>query len=223
MPHRKQNLEAFDFNKLVAQIANSMLPDCNKPFAIYGHSMGGLLGISIANYLAKNHNKYAQHIFLGASFPLAVNQTLYSFLKQNTELTLESAKQFLSGYNKSCTEIDDLTGMEKVAQADLLLLQHGFMDASYVHESKTPITLVAAKNDTVAAPEILLNSWKQFLQKEIHYKVIDGSHLFIHEERARHELHLYVINTLLGGKDTVMYNDVQTLNTDQLTINTNPN
>ena len=52
---------------LVSAIAPMLLPYLDKPFAFFGHSMGGLLSFELARYLRKQYDKQPVQLFVCAS------------------------------------------------------------------------------------------------------------------------------------------------------------
>lgn len=53
-----------DAQPLVAEVARGLLPFFDKPFAFFGHSMGGLIGFELARYLRRNYNRQPAHLFV---------------------------------------------------------------------------------------------------------------------------------------------------------------
>ena len=152
---------------MVQDIADSMVADCHKPFAIYGHSMGGYLAIAVAEYLKKEYNLMAQNIFVAAAFPMEVNIELHQLLQNNHGIS----EQLATSFTRSIEQVlyggsINLNGKEKIVQADLSLLQ-SFMNYSYSDSRNFPITLLAAKQDNIAIPDVLFNSWQNTLQQDM--------------------------------------------------------
>ncbi len=54
---------------LVNAIAISLLPYLEKPFAFFGHSMGGLVSFELARFLRANYNLQPTHLFISGRRP----------------------------------------------------------------------------------------------------------------------------------------------------------
>jgi len=52
---------------LVPDIANALANELDRPFALFGHSMGTLLGFELAHYLREHFNKEPAYLFFSGS------------------------------------------------------------------------------------------------------------------------------------------------------------
>ena len=55
-----------EMQPLVREIAQNLIPYLDKPFAIFGHSMGGLVSFELARLLRSDYNLTPSHLFIGA-------------------------------------------------------------------------------------------------------------------------------------------------------------
>ncbi len=51
---------------LIKDIAQAIYPYLDRPFAFFGHSLGGLLSFELAHYLDREHNLLPAHLFVSA-------------------------------------------------------------------------------------------------------------------------------------------------------------
>ncbi len=61
---------------LVNAIAFSLLPNLEKPFAFFGHSMGGLVSFEVARFLRANYNLHPTHLFISGRRPPQIAGTI---------------------------------------------------------------------------------------------------------------------------------------------------
>ena len=67
LPGRGKRITSAPFTSLqllVQAIAIALLPYLDKPFAFFGHSMGGLVSFELARLLRKKYNKSPVHLFV---------------------------------------------------------------------------------------------------------------------------------------------------------------
>ena len=67
LPGRGKRIRSVPFTRLqllVQAIAIAILPYLDKPFAFFGHSMGGLVSFELARLLRKNYGKSPVHLFI---------------------------------------------------------------------------------------------------------------------------------------------------------------
>jgi medium-chain acyl-[acyl-carrier-protein] hydrolase len=70
LPGRESRLmePAFtDVAPLVASLAEALVPYLDRPFALFGHSMGGLIGFELTRHLARAGQPTPAHLFVSAS------------------------------------------------------------------------------------------------------------------------------------------------------------
>lgn len=67
LPGRGRRMQEKPFTRmspLVEAIALALLPYLNRPFAFFGHSMGGLISFELARFLRRNYRRYPAHLFI---------------------------------------------------------------------------------------------------------------------------------------------------------------
>jgi surfactin synthase thioesterase subunit len=65
---RQMKLSLYtEMQPLVREIAQNLIPYLDKPFTIFGHSMGGLVSFELAPLLRSDYNLNPSHIFIYAS------------------------------------------------------------------------------------------------------------------------------------------------------------
>ena len=70
LPGRGKRITSVPFTRLqllVQAIAIALLPYLDKPFAFFGHSMGGLVSFELARLLHKNYGKSPVHLFVSGN------------------------------------------------------------------------------------------------------------------------------------------------------------
>lgn len=147
-------------------------------YAIYGHSLGGLLTYLLTRKLKENGHKLPVHLFItGTTGPSS---------KSRGEKT-----RHLLPRNEFIQELKDLKGMpDEILNNDELLfyyepiLRSDFMASeNYIHEVadplEIPITVITGKEEDMEISDIEL--WQKETIYEIDFRRLPGNHFFIYK------------------------------------------
>lgn len=168
-----------DITLLAEDMVKQILPYLDgKEYAIYGHSMGGLLAYLVTLQLAKNNYKLPVHIFItGTSGPSAVSRT-------------EDVKRYLLEKQEFIEEIRALDGMpeEILTSEELLMYFEPILRADFeASETYTytqqeepldiPVTVITGIEEDIEPEDIKV--WQQEFKRPIDFKRLPGKHFFI--------------------------------------------
>lgn len=162
-------------NDLYKQIIN-MVDEV--PYAIYGHSMGGLVAYLLAVKLKKHNHKPPLQLFItGTSGPSSTSRT--------------ETKRHLMEKNEFLQEVKDLGGMpDEILENDELLqyfepiLRSDFMlSENYIYEDHAPlnipITVITGTGEDLTLEDI--NLWQKESTFPVDFKRLPGNHFFIYK------------------------------------------
>jgi surfactin synthase thioesterase subunit len=173
--------EALIFN--LQDLVDDLYTQCisqigNDNYAIYGHSMGGLLSYILIKKIIQNGLKAPKHLFITGTFGPSAQRRL-------------ERKRSLLGKEDFLKEIKDFGGMpEEILQNDELLdffepiLRADFtVSESYKHTFTAPfdipMTVVTGSEEDMEIDEIQL--WQQETTEPVDFKVLSGGHFFIYQ------------------------------------------
>ncbi len=190
-----------DITKLVKEIADAMEPLLDKPFALYGHSIGAAMAYRLDAEL-KRRKKDAEHLFLAAWF--GPRQTSpFDTIRSVTsdQLMHESAREMIYNHLRTL-EIDEkvisnrplMDEMMPSIRADIIM-GINMEKERFGEKTETPVTAIAGKKDTVFTMDSI-KKWESFAQKEYQFREVDGAHLFMGENR--HEVLEIIKETLIS-------------------------
>jgi medium-chain acyl-[acyl-carrier-protein] hydrolase len=161
------------------QCLEGQLDDC--PYAIYGHSLGGLAAYELSLLLMEKGHRLPAHLFLSACNP---PHEKYG----RAQLHLLPDGPFLE-------EIIKLGGTPREAQesAELMKLFVPIIKADYkIYETyvgrdepvRLPVdfTVLQGKSDPLMSPQ-KGQEWNRYSGRQFNQKVLDGGHFFIHESQ----------------------------------------
>lgn len=166
-----------DVGPLVAEVAEQVAGAVgDEPFAIYGHSMGGLLSFELARRLRSGYKRQPAALLVGAyRAPQLPNQNFRIY-----HLPIEVLKVVLraQGIPEPVLQNDELMrAMIPTLRADLELCdRYAYSEAP---PFDCPVTVFGGASDaTVSADE--LDGWRQHTAAAFHVTLIEGGHFFLH-------------------------------------------
>lgn len=173
---------ARDMGALVRMLARQIDEQLKPPYAVFGHSLGGLLGFEVV---------HALHA-LGCASPLALcasgtsaptrredRERGYDQPKTDTELMAELRK--FQGTPEDVLANEELMSLAlPVLRADFLLC--GSYQYRLRRHLSCPVHVLAGKTDEVSVEQ--LTSWADETSGKFTLDMFEGGHFFIHEQEA---------------------------------------
>ncbi len=163
-------------------------------YAIFGHSMGGLIAYLLTRKLIENNHKAPLHIFItGTSGPSSPSRGDKKRHLLPPEEFLQEMKD-LGGMPDEILETEELlTFFEPILRSDFKACE------TYIHDIKDPfdipITVITGTEEDMELEDIHL--WKKETKSEIEFRQLPGKHFFIfnHPDKI-----VDVISKKLSGK-----------------------
>ncbi|MBC7887441.1 MAG: thioesterase [Ferruginibacter sp.] len=166
-----------DIDELTNDLYNQVIPLLgNENYAIYGHSLGGLMAYLLTIKLLGNGQKAPTHIFItGTTGPSALSRT--------------EKKRYLLEKKEFIDEVRELDGMpdEILNNEELLyyfepILRADFkISETYVYEEHPPLdipfTVITGTQEDLELPDIQL--WQKETNYPVDFKRMPGKHFFI--------------------------------------------
>lgn len=150
------------------------------PYAIFGHSLGGLIAYEVCHKLSGLSYPNPQHVFFsGIQAPQHVNQK-DKLLHELPEAEFKVEILKLEGTPKEVFESSELAELFiPIIRADYTIYE------TYRYREKNnkltyPITAMGGKRDTITIPEI--TDWQDHTENEFKMYLFEGGHFFIHED-----------------------------------------
>jgi len=152
---------------------------CNKPYAIFGHSMGAMVAFDLTKKLADNSAHTPVHLFLsGLASPWmrVAGKQIYDL--PDHDFLCEIKK--LGGIPSDILENSDILEILIPAiRADLEAAHHWRIDKCC--DLGIPVTIFGGADDT-GIPLEALADWASFTSMDIEINLHPGNHFFIHHE-----------------------------------------
>jgi len=184
LPGRGTQMKSSLFTRmepLVDAIAPIILPYLDKPFAFFGHSMGGLLSFELAQNLRKEHGKKPVQLFVSASrAPQIASPKAPIHALPETKFKEELRR--LNGTPASVLENTELMQLlTPILRADFAVLE------TYVYAQEPPLECPITAFGGLEDQEVSLQElegWRSQTQNSFQLQMFSGDHFFIHSVQS---------------------------------------
>lgn len=161
---------------LIVPLSEGIVGSLEKPFAIFGHSMGALLGFEVALYLQNHFQKIAEHVFLsghGAPGTPRHEPEIHHLPKPQF---LAKIKEY-NGTPQEVLENEELMDlMFPILKADFKLCE------TYRHNNsgklQAPITALGGIQDPSITRQDM-EQWAQFTSSSFNVRFFPGDHFYL--------------------------------------------
>jgi len=184
-----------ELKTLVAALAPALLQACNcRPFACFGHSLGGLISFELARHLRRAYGRTPAHLLISACrAPHLLDSEPPIHALPEPEF-LAKIRSF-NGTPAAVLENAELMELLlPVLRADFTLIE------TYTCEAEPPLACPLTVFGGLADPKVdcsVLEAWRVQTRAEFSLQLFPGDHFFLHTAQA--EL-LPVVTDRLGGR-----------------------
>jgi surfactin synthase thioesterase subunit len=187
LPGRESRLREAsipDVPTLAAEITDAIAPFADSPFALFGHSLGGLIAFEVARTFRRRGLSTPVRLFASACraphllSPFAPLQNL-----NEDDLLRQVNERYDSSVPKEVLENAELRELLVPAlRADFAALE------TYQHTPQLPLdcplTVFGGRHDRTLAGDAL-EAWSLHTSKDFRLRLVDGGHFFLQSERRR--------------------------------------
>ena len=184
LPGRERRLPEKAFTRmepLVGEIAKVLLPYLDKPFAFFGHSMGGIISFELTRRLRREHGLQPEQLFVSGRRAPQIPSTKPITYDLPEEELIEELRR-LNGTPKEVLEHPELLGLLlPVLRADFELIQ------TYQYTAEPPldcpISAFGGLEDVDVGRE-LLEGWREQTTASFALRILPGDHFFLHSSKG---------------------------------------
>lgn len=204
---RSKEVAYTDINPLITDLAQAILPELDRPFALFGHSLGGLLAYKLADYLTHHDQRIPEQVFVSAyTSPTIPNPRLAELMAKMKEygLDLINNKGPLNDEEINLIIKHNLLPECKNMNPVILPLyiKTGIPDLQIVHSfvaNNRPLqcnlsVFNGTEDEAVSTND--MKAWIMLTEKNFEMHQMSGDHLFINEEASRDEMIAIIKQTL---------------------------
>jgi medium-chain acyl-[acyl-carrier-protein] hydrolase len=172
------------FNRLeplIKELACALLPYLDKPFAFFGHSMGGLIGFELAHLLCEDYNLRPVHLFISGRRAPQIPRSKPT-IHHLTEPKFLNELSRLNGTPRAVLENTELMELFlPVLRADFTAIE------TYIYTPKprlnSGITVLGGLQDFEIAYDNL-EAWREQTNANFSMQMFQGDHFFINSNQA---------------------------------------
>lgn len=165
---------------LVQQMAEAIAPQLEPPFAIFGHSMGAMLGYHLARELRRRGGPRPAHLFVSGR--RAVHLPEKAPMHGLPEPQLIERLRALGGISDAVlAERELMDYFMPLLRADLAIVEA----EPYAHEPPLdlPITALGGRSDDKAS-EAELDAWAEHTTGRFEREMFEGGHFYLQGSKA---------------------------------------
>jgi len=169
-----------DISRLSAQLAREIRSHAAQPYALFGHSLGGLLAYELAHALREQGLPQPLCLFASATAgPALRDVSEYVLAKSDAEL-IDKLRTLQGTPEEALADQDLMALMLPILRADFLLC------GSFKYRQREPLALpihvFGGKQDSVRVEQLL--DWQQETSTGFSLDMFEGHHFFLQPQEA---------------------------------------
>lgn len=162
---------------LVRALAQAVEPLLDRPFALFGHSMGGLIAFELTRWLRRRGGPAPLRLFVSATSAPGTPPSL-PLIHLASDADVKSKMRSLNGTPQELLDNDELMQlMIPILRADFSVLE------THEHREEppldVPISVFGGARDRAVRPSAL-DGWRDQSAVETRLRLLPGDHFFIH-------------------------------------------
>lgn len=164
-----------DIKALAAQLADEISAELDEPYALFGHSLGGLLAFELAHALRERGVPQPLALFAsGTAGPARRDVSEYA-IEKNDEQLIARLRELKGTGEEVLANAELMQLMLPILRADFLLC--GSFEYGEREPLPLPIHVFGGKQDSVRADQLL--DWQQDTASGFSLDMFDGHHFFL--------------------------------------------
>ncbi|MGD1952481.1 MAG: thioesterase II family protein [Leptolyngbyaceae cyanobacterium] len=173
---------------LIASLANAMKPYLNKPFACFGHSLGGLIAFELIKYLHRDTQIYPFNFWISATrAPHVSNPNPLIHTLPDNDL-IDEIRRYNGTPAKILENPEFMKLLLPALRADFTILE----TYSYREHPPLPCPVTAfwGEKDTITSESEVV-AWRQHTSNKFSTQGFAGDHFFVHTQKVLETLISY--------------------------------
>ena len=164
-----------NLDRLIDILYKEIEPYLDRPFAFFGHSMGGVIAYALTAHIEKVSQKKAEFIIISATKPPSYYCDMEDYLLLDKDLK-EKLKKNGATPNEILDSKELMDIILPIYRADCKLLATNKIAKKKI---ETKAFLFNSEEDV---EKKIMMEWQEYFIEEIKYIKFDGGHFFIHKK-----------------------------------------
>ena len=168
-----------DMSRMVVELSKAIQPLLDKPFAFFGHSLGGLISFELARHLRAQHLPTPNHLFISAcGVPHLPDPNKKIYHLPDGEFLNELDK--LNGIPAELKNPEAMSLLLPIVRADFQLVE------TYQYHSEKPFDFPISAFGALDDPRVnreRIEAWAIHTKAQFESHFFPGGHFFLHEFR----------------------------------------
>jgi surfactin synthase thioesterase subunit len=165
-----------ELRPLIRAASEALAAEMEKPFALFGHSMGALIAFELARELRKQHGIQPVHLFISAKCSPRQRPEDPAVGQLSDAALIDVLERYEGTPQDLLNDAELMRLMLPVIRADMALCD------SYVYEPgpplECPITVFGGLEDHLRS-RACLESWQEYTRGPFMLRMLPGGHFFI--------------------------------------------
>jgi len=167
--------------RLVQTLAPLILPHLQKPFAVFGYSMGALIGFELIRELRRLHAPAPRRLLIAARQAPQLVATHPPLHKLPDTDFFEALHRRYGGIPAAALNNQEIRNIYiPLLKADVEMIE------TYRYHPEPPlacpISVFGGRSDSIAEAD--LRAWQQQSSRSVYVQIMEGSHFFMHTAQA---------------------------------------
>ncbi|CAH1796912.1 unnamed protein product [Owenia fusiformis] len=184
--------------EMVTETVAAIADRSDKPFAIFGHSLGGLLSFLVAERLRSQHNIEPVHMFISGCAAIHSDE----FKQRQKEIAVKSEEEFIQMLKKLGGTPDEIFENQQLMQMIFPYLKSEYnllSELSYSIDADNrplscPLTICIGKEDVFKDSSV--KQWSEVTTGPFQQVKFNGGHFYLQDKDTKKKLCDLVSNTL---------------------------
>jgi surfactin synthase thioesterase subunit len=192
---------------IVEQLVGSLLPELDRPFAFFGHSMGAVLALAVAQSLAQRGERQPSHLIVSARrAPHILDPAPSLRALGDQEFVVEINRRYAGIPAEVLNDSELMAMLLPALRADVAALEQYAPLAQ--PPLKCPITACGGTADSTT-PRAHLEAWRHETSNQFQLRLFRGGHFYLLTERAAllAEIAL-ILDSMPSAAEAVQYPDL---------------
>ncbi|WP_330214016.1 thioesterase II family protein [Pseudomonas sp. Z18(2022)] len=169
-----------DIKALAGQLADEISAELDGPYALFGHSLGGLLAFELAHALRERGVPQPLALFASGTAGPACRDVSEYAIEKNDEQLIARLRELKGTGEDVLANAELMQLMLPILRADFLLC--GSFEYGEREPLRLPIHVFGGKQDAVTADQLL--DWQQDTASGFSLDMFDGHHFFLMQHES---------------------------------------